>query len=205
MLNQDLSLSQWYTLRNLSGGMHGVDPNDPTQLANPAECTVRPRLVTLNPGQHVYRWVDSDAVGPLNEDKACGAWWSTKRGAQQILKLHETLGHRSSEDAARVVSNIAKSFSKKLDQVVCARVVQPVRCFLGVGLAVTEDEEFGGGQWDSRAHQLYIPHLGEKDESRGVWTMTADARAHMQVAWVKSATTFGREDWNAEMDRQHSA
>jgi len=205
MLNADLTLSTWYSHRNLDKGMYGVDVNDPTRLESPADCKVRPRLITLSPGQFIYRWVDSDKVGPTHEDKACGPWWSTKRGAMEILQMHQQSGGASTGDAARVFSNIAFSFAAKLDEAVCVRVIEPVRCFLGVGKAVTDPEDHGGATWDSRGRQLYIPFLGEKDSARGVWTMTAEARRHLSVEWVKTATTFAMEDWQANMGQMRSA
>jgi hypothetical protein len=196
MLNESLTLSDWYTLRNLDDGMYGADPNDPTRAEDPSQCTVRPRLITLNPGQYVYRWVDARKSGTTPEDKAgSGSWWSTKRGAMHILLASR--GDSGTSESARWYSNIARSWGNALDEVVCARVVQPIRAFLGLGRKI-EDEDYGE-VWDSRGLQLYIPNLSEKDPTRGVWTLHAEARRHLSVDWVKPASAFELEHWNANM------
>lgn len=198
MLNEDLSLSQWSSLRNLDSGMYGADPNDPSVAADPAQCQVRPRLVTLTPGQHVYRWVDARKSGATKEDKAgSGPWWSTKRGAMRILLDRRARGDSSTSESARSFSNIARSWGNNLDEVVCMRVVDLVRCFLGVGRDI-EDEDHGE-VWDSRGLQLYIPNLSAKDPARNVYTLTDQALRYVSVEWVKPASAFQIEHWNATM------
>ncbi|MCA9649362.1 MAG: hypothetical protein KC501_05605 [Myxococcales bacterium] len=197
MLNEDLCLSQWNSLRNLDAGMYGADPNDPTHAADPSVCTVRPRLITLSAGQHIYRWSDARR-GSTNEEKAAGgAWWSTKRGAMHILIDRKGRGDASTSEAARSYSNVARSWGNNLDEVVCARVIDDIRCFLGMGRDITDEEH--GEVWDSRGLQLYIPNLSHKDPTSGAYTLTAEASRHLSVEWVMPAAAFELEHWNANM------
>ncbi|MEX1368185.1 MAG: hypothetical protein AB1Z98_33960, partial [Nannocystaceae bacterium] len=118
MLNEDLSFSDWYSLRNLDSGIYGADPNDPSRPGDPAECASRPRLITLTPGQHIYRWIDTRKSGVTPADKSSGSWWSTKRGAMRILLESRAAGASSTTEAARSYSNIARSWGHALDEVV---------------------------------------------------------------------------------------
>ncbi|MCA9711256.1 MAG: hypothetical protein KDK70_35790, partial [Myxococcales bacterium] len=114
MLNADLCLSQWSThfTAGMEGGVYGPDPNNPLRPEDPSSCTVRPRLLTLTPGQHIYRWVDAASSGSTYEEKATGRWWSTKRGAMHILLERLDTGATSTTDAARRYSSVKHSWSR---------------------------------------------------------------------------------------------
>ena len=189
VMNPSLSFADWHKQRNLDTGMVGFFLNDPTQPENPLLTTVVPRIVTLNAGQTIFRWVHSGTGGsPL--EKAAGPWWSTKRGAQAILrdaKGGDTSGH------ARAFSNIARSWGSDLGTVVCATVTGAIKCFLGVGRAIYDEPN--REVWDSGGHQLYIPNMSEKGPTG--WTLSKEARANLRVDWVKPAGALSMSDWEA--------
>lgn len=189
VMNPSLSFADWHKQRNLDTGMVGFFLNDPTQPENPLLTTVVPRIVTLNAGQTIFRWVHS-ATGGSPLEKAAGPWWSTKRGAQAILrdaKGGDTAGH------ARAFSNIARSWGSDLGTVVCATVTGAIKCFLGVGRAIYDEPH--KEVWDSGGHQLYIPNMSEKGP--GGWTLSKEARANLRIDWVKPAAAVSMSDWEA--------
>lgn len=189
VMNPLLTFADWHKQRNLDTGMVGFFLNDPTQPENPLLTTVVPRIVTLNAGQTIFRWVHS-ATGGSPLEKAAGPWWSTKRGAQAILrdaKGGDTAGH------ARAFSNIARSWGSDLGTVVCATVTGAIKCFLGVGRAIYDEPH--KEVWDSGGHQLYIPNMSEKGPTG--WTLSKEARANLRVDWVKPAAAVSMSDWEA--------
>ena len=81
--------------------------------------------------------------------------------------------------------------------VVCAKVIRPVRCFMGIGRDVRDDN---GELWDSRELQLYIPSLSVKN-AHGGWTLSPVAMQHLRVLWTKSADQVDIDDWNETRPR----
>ncbi len=209
MLNPTLSFADWHTLRNLDSGMH--DGSGKYIDAKGYEVQGgRTRIVTLNPSQPIFRWIDSKAVGTA-EDLACGPWWSTKRGAQKILRQTEaewSSASPSTAEKARAFSNVARNWSDgkggwvaggDMGKVVAAMVTAPIKCFLGVGRKVNDGKT--GEVWDSRELQLYIPNLSFKHPT-GKWTLSPMARQHLRVLWVKPADEFRSWIWHEIMDER---
>jgi hypothetical protein len=200
VMNGDLDFAVWGQQRNLDQGMYGVAADDPNEPENPAETRARARIITLDAGQHIYRWAGRGRCGPLPEDKAgSGPWWSTKRGAMKILLRSRATGEPNTSAVARDFSNVARSWGNALDVVVCARVIRPIRCFMGVGRDVRDEKN--GELWDSRELQLYIPNLSVKTRA-GHLTLSEEARQHLRVLWVKGADAVTISDWNELRPRQ---
>lgn len=192
-MNEGLDFAVWAAQPNLDGGMYGVAAEDPNAPENPAETRARARIITLEPGQDIYRWAGLGRCGPLPEDKAgSGPWWSTKRGAMKILLRSRATGEKNTSGLARDFSNVARSWGNALDLVVCAKVIRPIRCFMGVGRDV---RDVNGEVWDSRELQLYIPNLSVKT-AQGHRTLSPEAMQHLRVLWVKSAGAVSIADWN---------
>jgi len=147
-----------------------------------------PRIIQLNPGQPIFRWVNSKVDGSW-EQKACGPWWSTKRGAQQILELARSKNTTDTSEAARWFSSVARSWGSDLKEVVCAMVVQPIKAFLGVGREIYDKQHHE--VWDSQGLQLYIPNMSEK--KNGTHTLSRVAKHHVRIVWVKQSHEFERE------------
>jgi hypothetical protein len=185
VMNANLSFTDWHKLRNLDGGMYGIFDGDPNEPENPVETTVVPRIVTLNPGQPLFRWVDSKAGGSWHQ-KAAGSWWSSKRGAQQILARARDAGTPDTSEHARWFSNVARSWGSDLREVVHVMVVQPIKAFMGVGRDIFDPEL--REKWDSHGYQIYIPQMVET--KNGVRTLSLIAKHHVQIVWVKSSDEF---------------
>lgn len=187
MMNPTLSFADWHKLRNLDGGMYGIFNGDPNEPENPAETYAVPRIVTLNPGQPLFRWVHSLA-GRSHADKAAGPWWSSKRGAQKVLERARKAGSKDTSEHARWYSSVARSWGSDLGEVVHAMVTQPIRAFMGIGRNIHDPVH--GERWDSHGLQLYIPGMSEK--RHGVTTLSTIARHHLRVVWVKASDDFDR-------------
>jgi hypothetical protein len=194
VMNANLSFADWHKLRNLDEGMYGIFEGDPNQPENPAETAVVPRIITLNPGQPLFRWVDSKRAGGW-EQKAAAPWWSSKRGAQQILARTRRTGTPDTAEHARWFSNIARSWNSDLAEVVHVMVQQPIKAFMGVGRDIYDKPE----EWDSRGLQIYIPQMSER--RNGVFTLSRIAKHHLHVVWVKSSDEFNEWALDKAMQR----
>jgi hypothetical protein len=186
VMNANLSFSDWHNLYKLDSGMYGVSSVDPNQPEKPDETRAVPRIVQLNPGQPLFRWVHSNSNARSLEQKAAGSWWSSKRGAQYILERARKSGTTDTSEHARWYSNVARSWGSDLAEVVHVMVVQPVKAFLGVGRDI--HDEATNETWDSRGLQIYIPQMSE--ERNGVRTLSRIARHHFRIVWVKSSRDF---------------
>jgi hypothetical protein len=189
VLNENLSFNDWFSLRNLDAGMYGVmrtGPNslDPSQPENPSETMVRPRIITLNVGQIIFRWGDSRK---RNEENQGSPWWSTPMSAGQIATMAG--GAASTSDAARTFSKVARSWNNPLDTLVCARVAKPVKCFMGMGRDIWDEanREFMG----HRGVQLYIPGLSVF--TGGMVHLSNPAKAHLGFHRPRPASTLNLE------------
>lgn len=201
VMNANLSFADWHKMRNLDGGMYGFfkadpnnpeyDPKEPNKILpeNPVETKVVPRIVTLNPGQPIFRWIDSKSSGRSLEQKACGPWWSSKRGAQQILARARGEGSTDTKDAARWYSSVARKWPSDLKEVVHVMVTQPIKAFMGVGRDIYDEKN--KEVWDSHGLQIYIPQMSE--QKNGTWTLSRIAKSHLRVVWAKSSDEF--DEW----------
>jgi hypothetical protein len=190
-MNEDLSFATWHSHRNLDDGMMGIFLGNPAQAENPAITATRARIITLNPGQVIFRWISSKANG-TPEQKAAGSWWSTKRGAQAIMAISARNGQRDTSAGARQFSNIARSWGNDLRQVVCGAVVHPIRCFIGMGRSIYDKPL--REVWKEGGLQLYIPNIAEKDAS-GNWTLSPQAKSNLQILWVKPSSSIDMNCW----------
>ncbi|HKQ71293.1 MAG TPA: hypothetical protein VJT73_18245 [Polyangiaceae bacterium] len=189
MMNSAISLADWHRLPQLDSGMYGYMPSDPSQPENPILTMAVPRIVTLSPGQVIFRWCHSGAPVP-----AASPWWSTKRGAQAILRA--ALGGDSS-DAARSANNVAKMWKSDLRAVVFAKVLaEPVRCFLGVGRAIWDARH--RERLDSKQHQLYIPNM----TLPGTRTLSPEALSHFSFRPAIPSAQVTAQDWEAATGRE---
>jgi hypothetical protein len=196
VMNANLSFADWHKLRNLDAGMYGFFNGDPNQPENPAETTAPPRILQLNPGQPLFRWVHSKAGGSWDQ-KAAGPWWSTKRGAQQILERARAHGSRDTSEAARWYSSVARSWGSDLAEVVHVMVMQPIKVFMGVGRDIYDAPN--REVWDSHGLQVYIPNMSE--QKNGTWTLSRIAKHHLRIVWVKSSDEFEREMLDKAMEK----
>ena len=189
VMNANLVLADWHDalkkdkLRNLDEGMYGpfVAGAGPE---NPIETTVVPRIVTLNPGQPLFRWVDSSKVS--REDMAASPWWTSKRGAQQILARATQAGTSNTSEHARWSSAVKRSWQSDLMKVVHIVVTQPIKAFMGVGRD-QYDVAFSE-LWNSHGLQLYIPQMVELRNGKPV--LSRLARHHVRMVWWKSSANF---------------
>lgn len=186
VMNANLSLADWGKLHNIDTGMYGVSSRDPNEPERPDETRVVPRIVQLNPGQPLFRWVNSKSGALSLEQKAAGPWWSSKRGAQHILERARQSGKKDTSEHARWYSNVARKWDSDLKEVVHVMVVQPVKVFIGVGKDIYDEEH--DEHWNSRGLQLYIPQMAER--RHGVWTLSRIAKHHFRIIWVKSSEAF---------------
>ena len=125
-MNDTITLADWHTFHQLDSGIYGYMAGDATRPQNPALTMATPRIVTLNPGQVIFRWCHSGMPVP-----AASPWWATKRGAQAILR--KSAGGDTAE-AARAASNVARSWNSDLGTVVFATVIGAgVKAFSGDG------------------------------------------------------------------------
>jgi len=198
VMNANLSFADWHKLRNLDSGMYGIWADDPNQPENPAETMAVPRIVVLNPGQPLFRWVDSQTHGSW-ERKAAAPWWSTKRGAQQILERTRRSGQADTSEAARWYSSVARSWDNDLREVVHIMVKAPIKAFMGVGRGIYDAEALKKEVWDSHGLQIYIPNMGE--QQRGTWTLSRVAKDHLHIVWVKSSDEFTKTMLETAMDQ----
>ncbi len=187
MMNPNLSFADWHKLRNLDGGMYGIFNGDPNEPENPAETSAVPRILTLNPGQPLFRWVDSRRAGRSHHDKAAGCWWSSKRGAQAVVERARRAGTADTREHARWYSSVARDWSD-LGEVVHVMVIKPIKVFMGVGRDIYDPGH--GEKWESRGLQIYIPGMSEN--KNGVYTLSQVARSHLNIVWVKSSDAFDR-------------
>ncbi len=196
VMNPNLSFADWHKMRNLDGGMYGIFNGDPNEPENPIETTVVPRIITLNPGQPIFRWIHSKN-GRSHADKAAGPWWSSKRGAQKVLERARRAGSPDTSEHARWYSSVARSWGSDLGEVVHAMVVQPIKVFMGVGRDIYDSAL--REKWESHGLQLYIPGMAEK--KNGVLTLSRVARHHLDVMWVKSSDEFDQWALDKAMTR----
>ena len=200
VMNADLRLAEWHDalkrdkLRNLDAGMYGplVSGSGPE---NPIETTVVPRIVTLNPGQPLFRWVDGSKVS--REDMAAGAWWTSKRGAQQILARARQAGTKNTSEHARWYSAVQRSWQSDLMKVVHIVVTQQIKAFMGVGR--DQYDATHREMWDSHGLQIYIPQMVERRNGKSV--LSRIARHHVRMVWWKSSIDFDAPTLERSMDK----
>src|SRR4051812_9669744 len=167
MMNDSITLADWHTFHQLDSGIYGYMAGDATRPENPALTMATPRIVTLNPGQVIFRWCHSGMPVPT-----ASPWWATKRGAQAILR--KSAGGDTAE-AARAASNVARSWNSDLGNVVFATVIGAgVKAFLGMGRAIWDAQT--RESWDSKQLQLYVPNMSVAGPAGR--TMSPDALRH---------------------------
>jgi len=179
-LNEGLTLADWTWHRNfnLQSGVYGPQDDD-----------VSPRVVNLALGQPLFRWCDSSRA--TKESCAAGAWWSTKRGAATIIRQALYRDDRDSAPIAQKFSNVLPSWND-CRKVVCVTVIRPIRCFIGVGKKIVDDD---GEDWDSRELQLYIPNMTSKSAGRVV--LNPYAANYIRINWVQPSNQINVSLWQA--------
>jgi hypothetical protein len=142
-------------------GQGGIYAGTTSEFASPNDkpMPARARLVKIAPGKLFVRWADSKALemGELGwHEAAGGAWWSSDRGADQIVQ--ETVArsrgssHGDSSPVAREFSNVGYtsadgSYRSNMGAVVVCRTRFPITVLVGVGRPVINRTRTANGSF----------------------------------------------------------
>lgn len=118
--------------------------------------SAKARLVKIAPGKIFVRWVDSK-FGDKWENAAGGAWWSSDRGADQIVRM--TIAkyglHGDTSLIAREFSNVGYTtddgqYRSNMRTVVVCQTTEPITVLMGVGRPVTNPTLQARGTLESK-------------------------------------------------------
>jgi hypothetical protein len=142
-------------------GQGGIYAGAASEFASPNDkpMRARARLVKIAPGKLFVRWADSKALSMGEagwQEAAGGAWWSSDRGADQIVQ--ETVArsrgssHGDSSLVAREFSNVGYTsadgnYKSDMRAVVVCRTRFPITVLVGVGRPVVNRTRMADGSF----------------------------------------------------------